>query len=127
MDQDDFVPIMKRLDLITPNQDEFALFGFGLSASRDEIALGKDFALLLKGGHSQGKEAVDTLWTAEGQFKFTSPRLQGVDKHGTGCHLSSAILANLALGHTLPESCQIAKDYLTELLKSGEGRLAKDF
>jgi hydroxymethylpyrimidine/phosphomethylpyrimidine kinase len=54
MDQDDFVPIMKRLDLITPNQDEFALFGFGLSASRDEITLGKDFALLQKGGIPRG-------------------------------------------------------------------------
>ena len=123
MDQDDFVPVMKQMDLITPNQDEFALFGFGLSASRDEIALGKDFALLLKGGHSQGKESVDTLWTAEGQFKFASPRLQGVDKHGTGCHLSSAILANVALGKSLPEACQAAKDYMDKFLQTGEGRL----
>ena len=83
----------------------------------------KDFALLLKGGHSQGNEAVDTLWTAEGQFKFASPRLQGVDKHGTGCHLSSAILANVALGKSLPEACQAAKDYMDRFLQTGEGRL----
>ena len=89
--------------------------------------IGKDFALLLKGGHSKEKDAVDILWDRDGkQYKFSSPRLHGHGKHGTGCHLSSSILANLALGHSLQESCKIAKDYLNELLKSGEGRLAKD-
>lgn len=127
-EQNKFMPIMKQIDLVTPNHDEFSFLGLGLAASRGTFELGKDFALLLKGGHSKEKDAVDILWDRDGkQYKFSSPRLHGHGKHGTGCHLSSAILANLALGHTLPESCQIAKEYLTELLKSGEGRLAKDF
>ena len=126
-EQNKFMPVMKQIDLVTPNQDEFGFLGLGLAASRGTFELGKDFALLLKGGHSKGLEAVDLLWDRDGkQYKFASPRLPGGGKHGTGCHLSSAILANLALGHTLPESCQIAKDYLTELLQSGEGRLAND-
>ncbi|MBP5769417.1 MAG: hydroxymethylpyrimidine/phosphomethylpyrimidine kinase [Fibrobacter sp.] len=127
-EQSKFMPVMKQIDLVTPNHDEFSFLGLGLAASRGTIELGKDFALLLKGGHSRGKESVDILWDKEGnQYKFSSPRLPGHGKHGTGCHLSSAILANLALGRSLPESCQIAKEYLNELLKSGEGRLAKDF
>ena len=127
-EQSKFMPMMKQIDLVTPNHDEFSFLGLGLAASRGTIELGKDFALLLKGGHSRGKEAVDILWDKEGnQYKFSSPRLPGHGKHGTGCHLSSAILANLALGRSLTESCQIAKEYLNELLKSGEGRLAKDF
>lgn len=126
-EQDKFMPVMNQIDLVTPNQDEFGFLGLGLAASRGLVNLGNDFALLLKGGHSRGNEAVDILWDRDGkQYKFSSPRLPGHGKHGTGCHLSSAILANLALGHTLPESCQIAKNYLTELLQSGEGRLAKD-
>lgn len=126
-EQDKFMPVMNQIDLVTPNQDEFGFLGLGLAASRGLVNLGNDFALLLKGGHSRGKEAVDILWDRDGkQYKFSSLRLPGRGKHGTGCHLSSAILANLALGHTLPESCQIAKNYLTELLQSGEGRLAKD-
>ena len=126
-EQDKFMPVMNQIDLVTPNQDEFGFLGLGLAASRGLVNLGNDFALLLKGGHSRGKDAVDILWDRDGkQYKFSSPRLPGHGKHGTGCHLSSAILANLALGHTLPESCQIAKNYLTELLQSGEGRLAKD-
>ena len=126
-ERDEFMPVMKLIDLVTPNLDEFGFLGFEQSAAKGKFEFGKDFALLLKGGHSTDDEAVDTLWDKDGkQYKFTSPRILGEGKHGTGCHLSSAILANLALGRTLPESCKIAKDYLTELLQSGEGRLAKD-
>jgi len=124
---DEFLPVMKQIDLVTPNQDEYGFLGLGLAESRGEIRMGHDFAVLLKGGHARGKESVDTLWYNGGQYKFKSPRLPGKGKHGTGCHLSSAILANVALGHALPEACQIAKNYMDELLQSGEGRLARDF
>lgn len=124
IEQDDFLPIMSSIDLVTPNAEEFALLGLGLAASRDQIELGKDFAILLKGGHSVGGDSVDTLWTKDGkQYKFSSPRIPGDGKHGTGCNLSSAIVANLALGKSLTESCQIAKNYMDEFIKSGEGRL----
>lgn len=124
IEQDDFLPIMSSIDLVTPNAEEFALLGLGLAASRDQIQLGKDFAILLKGGHSVGGDSVDTLWTKDGnQYKFSSPRIPGDGKHGTGCNLSSAIIANLALGKSLTEACQIAKNYMDEFIKSGEGRL----
>lgn len=124
IEQDDFLPIMSNIDLVTPNAEEFALLGLGLAASRDQIQLGKDFAILLKGGHSVGGDSVDTLWAKDGkQYKFSSPRIPGDGKHGTGCNLSSAIVANLALGKSLTESCQIAKNYMDEFIKSGEGRL----
>ena len=124
---DKFIPVMKSIDLVTPNQDEFAYLGLGLAESRSEIHMGHDFAVLLKGGHVRGKEAVDTLWYKDDLYKFRSPRLPGKGKHGTGCHLSAAILANVALGKDVPEACEIAKGYMNELLQSGEGRLAKDF
>lgn len=124
IEQDDFLPIMSSIDLVTPNAEEFALLGLGLAASRDQIQLGKDFAILLKGGHSVGGDSVDTLWTKDGnQYKFSSPRIPGDGKHGTGCNLSSAIVANLALGKSLTEACQIAKNYMDEFIMSGEGRL----
>ena len=127
-ERDEFMPVMKQIDLVTPNQDEFGFLGLEQAAAQGKFEFGKDFAVLLKGGHSTDADAVDTLWDRDGeQYQFTSPRLPGCGKHGTGCHLSSAILANLALGHSLQESCKIAKDYLNELLQSGEGRLAKDF
>ena len=123
-EQDNFMPLMKKIDLVTPNRDEFGFLGLGLAASRGKIELGKDFALLLKGGHSEDCDAVDILWDRDGnQHKFVSPRLEGVEKHGTGCTLSSAILANLALGKSLPEACRAAKAFMDKVLQSGEGRL----
>lgn len=118
-ERDDFAPVMKQIDLVTPNLNEFRYLGFDVN----DPDLGKDFALLLKGGHADGEKSVDVLWTRDGKFEFSSPRLPGVEKHGTGCNLSSAILANVALGKSLPEACQAAKDYMDKLLKSGEGRL----
>ncbi|MCF0215394.1 MAG: hydroxymethylpyrimidine/phosphomethylpyrimidine kinase [Fibrobacteraceae bacterium] len=127
-EQDSFMEVMRKIDLVTPNQDEFAFLGLGLSASRGEIELGKDFAILLKGGHSKDRDAVDTLWANGLQHKFSAPRLVGNGKHGTGCRLSSAILANLALGHDLVSSCQMAKEYMNKYLASGdEGRLGEVF
>lgn len=122
-DAEKFLPIMKSIDLITPNQDEFAYLGLGLAESRGEIRMGHDFAVLLKGGHARGKESIDTLWYKDEQYKFRSPRLPGKGKHGTGCVLSSAILANVALGKDVPTACEIAKQYMNEYLKTGEGRL----
>jgi hydroxymethylpyrimidine/phosphomethylpyrimidine kinase len=122
-DAEKFLPIMKSIDLVTPNQDEFAYLGLGLAESRGQIKMGRDFAVLLKGGHARGKESIDTLWYNEEQFKFISPRLPGKGKHGTGCVLSSAILANVALGKDVPTACEIAKQYMNEYLQTGEGRL----
>ena len=127
-EQNKFMPIMKQIDLITPNRDEFKFLGFEAAAASGTFEFGKDFALLLKGGHFNGEEAVDILWNRDGaKHEFASPRLPGNGKHGTGCHLSAAILANIALGRPLPEACEISKKYLSDLLQSGEGRLAKDF
>lgn len=124
VEQADFMEVMKMVDLVTPNQDEFKFLGIDRAVASGALELGKDFALLLKGGHSVGCDAVDVLWNRDGQqYKFTSPRIEGEGKHGTGCNLSSAILANLALGKTLPEACEIAKKYMSEFIQSGEGRL----
>ena len=123
-ERNEFIPVMKQIDLVTPNLDEYGFLGLEQAAASGKFEFGKDFAVLLKGGHSTDSDAIDTLWDKDGkQYKFTCPRLPGQGKHGTGCNLSSAILANIALGRTLPESCKIAKDYLNELLQSGEGRL----
>ena len=122
---DSFLPWLNQIDLITPNQNEFTFLGLGLAACRDEVKIGSDFAVLLKGGHQQGDMSTDTLWYENQQIKFSSKRLPGKGKHGTGCTLSAAILANLALGHSLVESCQIAKNYLDQFLKGGEGLLGR--
>lgn len=120
----EFLQIMKRIDLVTPNLDEYKFLGLETVAADGVVVPGRDFAMLLKGGHSTGEDAVDELWFCDGsKHEFSTPRLPGKGKHGTGCNLSSAILANVALGKSLPEACCDAKKYLQMLLQSGEGRL----
>ncbi|SRR5690554_677114 len=118
-----FYPHLSKIDLITPNQDEFIYLGLGLADSRQEIKIGEEFSVLLKGGHQEGALATDTLWFQGEKHFFSAPRLIGKSKHGTGCTLSSAILANLTLGKSLLEAVRVAKDYLSLYLQSGESLL----
>lgn len=122
-DAAEFLPVMKMIDLVTPNAVEYKFLGLEKAHEKGELLMGKDVSVLKKGGHDEGAESVDVLLHEGKEYKFTSPRLPGDGKHGTGCVLSSAILANVALGKPLPEACRIAKDYMNEFLQSGEGRL----
>src|SRR5262249_48562501 len=82
-------------------------------------------AILLKGGHAAGDEAVDLLvarstpGASEGDAndvvveRITSKRLPGSSR-GTGCALASGIAANLASDLSLLEACRSAKHYVLE-------------
>ena len=67
----------------------------------------------MKGGHLDDAESPDWLFTAEGEMRFTAPRVVTKNTHGTGCTLSSAIAASLAKGLPLEGAIEAAKDYLT--------------
>ncbi|MEZ0349166.1 MAG: bifunctional hydroxymethylpyrimidine kinase/phosphomethylpyrimidine kinase [Thermus sp.] len=112
-------------DLITPNRLEAeALLGRPIrtleeakEAAQALLALGPK-AVLLKGGHLEGEEAVDLLATREGVQAYAAPRVATRNTHGTGCTLSAAIAALLALGKPLAEAVAEAKAYLTRALKT---------
>lgn len=118
-----FFPVFSQIDLITPNSHESAYLGLDDPDVRRRRLSGTRTAILLKGGHAEGKDSVDTLLFCGKEFRFAAKRLLNVDKHGSGCTLSSAILANVALGKSLPESCQKAKAYIEKFFESGERRL----
>ncbi len=82
------------------------------------LALGPK-AVLLKGGHGQGP-AVDYLFRPGQRQAFSLPRLSGPSPHGTGCHLSSAILARLSLGDSLPEAVSRAKGLLSAWMQNAQ-------
>nr|7R8Y_A Chain A, Phosphomethylpyrimidine Kinase [synthetic construct]7R8Y_B Chain B, Phosphomethylpyrimidine Kinase [synthetic construct] len=111
--------------IITPNLPEAeVLLGRPIrteeemeEAARRLLALGPK-AVLLKGGHLEGEEAVDLLADGEGIHRFSAPRVQTRNTHGTGCTLSAAIAAHLARGHDLPEAVREAKAYLTGAIKA---------
>ncbi len=50
-------------------------------------------AVLMKGGHLDDAESPDWLFTRDGEQRFTAPRVQTKNTHGTGCTLSAALAA----------------------------------
>jgi hydroxymethylpyrimidine/phosphomethylpyrimidine kinase len=113
--------------LITPNLAEAArLTGRTVATSLDQMDQGSALiadgarAVLVKGGHATGDEAVD-VFVMQGYVKtFAAPRIDTRHTHGTGCTLSAAIAAGLALGQPLPIAIERAKDYLTAALRAGD-------
>ncbi|MGB6451507.1 MAG: bifunctional hydroxymethylpyrimidine kinase/phosphomethylpyrimidine kinase [Steroidobacteraceae bacterium] len=85
--------------------------------ARRILALGPR-AVLLKGGHARGGEAVDWLVSRDrSPERIASPRIEAVQR-GTGCALASAIAAQLASGLPLDEACRRAKTYVVDLLRA---------
>ncbi|MEI7954684.1 MAG: bifunctional hydroxymethylpyrimidine kinase/phosphomethylpyrimidine kinase [Verrucomicrobiota bacterium] len=110
--------------LITPNLPEAeALLGDSIPNRAALIPAALRLAemfktgILLKGGHLDGSECLDVL-VADGEVHpFCAPRLAVAGSHGTGCTLSAAITAGLALGQCLPAAVAAAKDYLGNTLR----------
>lgn len=71
-------------------------------------------AVLLKGGHLQGPDCPDLLWDRGRLTWLEGPRLASRGARGTGCTLSAAIAARLALGDPLPAACRAAKAFVAE-------------
>lgn len=115
--------------LITPNLPEAAaLLGTAMAESDDAMdeqaeklaALGAA-NVLIKGGHGTGDTATDLLLLAGGtRQRFSAPRYQTRNTHGTGCTLSSAIAAGLAKGLDLPEAVGHAKTYITAAIAAAD-------
>ena len=113
--------------VVTPNLDEAALLLGRPIAGIDALdaaaqalrALGAP-AALLKGGHLPGDEVVDVLALPDGSLMpLRSARIATPNGHGTGCTLSSAIAAHLALGHTLPSAVAQARTYILGAIQAG--------
>lgn len=78
-------------------------------------------AVLVKGGHLDGKEAADLLYTNGRVNIFRSPRMDTKNTHGTGCTFSAAITAELAKGKDLVASIQFAKEFTRKAIQTAPG------
>lgn len=119
--------LFPRAVLVTPNLDEAAwLIGHDIGAIDaldrvvDELLAQGMRGVLLKGGHLPGDDLVDLLGQQGGaRHRYASTRIASRNLHGTGCTLSSAIAAQLALGHALPEAVGLARRYLIGAITEG--------
>ena len=114
--------LLPWVDVLTPNLPEAeTLLGKipGSIEAAAELLLENGVAsVLIKGGHAPGSECRD-YWTDGRQaFWLCSPRIDSRATHGTGCILSAAITAGLALGNAIPEAIMDAKTFLNQCLRS---------
>ena len=114
-----FEEICRKVYLITPNLDEITALKPDMTSFEAGCYLSKMCNVLIKGGHSVGKDATDVLFTQYDTNYFRGERIGG-GKRGTGCVLSAAITANLAMGKSLPNACIAAKNYVISYLKSND-------
>lgn len=73
--------------------------------------------VLLKGGHLDG-EAVDLLLDGDTLHRLPGKRIASRNTHGTGCSSSAAIAALLASGHPLLQAVTLAKEFITEAIRT---------
>jgi hydroxymethylpyrimidine/phosphomethylpyrimidine kinase len=119
--------LFPRAMLVTPNLDEAALLvgrplrnAQDMERAADELLARGARAVLLKGGHLPGDTVIDLLVSAEGgKHWMQAPRIHSANTHGTGCTLSSAIAAGLALGQPLQEAVEMARAYVRAAMLAG--------
>jgi hydroxymethylpyrimidine/phosphomethylpyrimidine kinase len=115
--------------LITPNIPEAErIAGFKINSTADirraaeaMHALGAK-NVLIKGGHFAADcdlgKAVDHLFELGSVTAFEGEFIATTATHGTGCSLAAAITANLAKHRTLPDSITLAKDFVTNAIRT---------
>jgi hydroxymethylpyrimidine/phosphomethylpyrimidine kinase len=129
LDEDALGALIEELipltDILTPNLPEAeALLGHPIKtatqfeeAGEALLALGAG-AVLLKGGHADGRVVVDRFYDARGSMELRHPRLK-LEGHGTGCTLASAIAAELAKGQSPRSAVRRAVAYVHRALLRG--------
>ncbi len=114
--------------LVTPNLNEAEILveaevrtpDHMEAAGRALVAMGAR-AALVKGGHLTGPTLVDVLVHGKSARRFTHERIDTTSTHGTGCTLSAAITAGLALGRPLEQAVANALDFVHRAIAAAPG------
>lgn len=119
--------------LVTPNIAEAErIAGFEIRCEDDIDRAGRSIqglgakSVLIKGGHfargeatdQDNRYAIDRLYYPDGKLEFSGQYFETSATHGTGCVLSAAITANLALGLELSRAIGVAKEFVAEAIRS---------
>ncbi len=123
--------LLARAALVTPNLPEAArLLGEPEARTvedcvRQAQAFGRfgGAATLIKGGHGADAEVVDVLFDQGEVLLYRHPRIETRNTHGTGCTLSAAIAAQLAVGVPLRLAIGEAIRFVERALRSGAGQM----
>jgi hydroxymethylpyrimidine/phosphomethylpyrimidine kinase len=123
--REDLLPLAA---LVTPNLDEAAILTGRVvhdiptmeRAGTTLLRFGAG-AALIKGGHLTGPTITDVLVTPSGIRHFSHPRIDTGSVHGTGCTLSAAVTAGLALGRPLERAVEEGLDFVHRAIAAAPG------
>jgi hydroxymethylpyrimidine/phosphomethylpyrimidine kinase len=110
--------ILSKVFLITPNYNEGLQLMPSANSKEAALKISAYCNVLLKGGHNEEEKGVDYLYTKSSIVQFLPHNAHVSAKHGSGCVLSAAITANIALGFNLQLACANAKKYIEQFLSS---------
>ena len=112
--------LLPKAILTTPNVSEAeTLTGMKIENKNDAIDSAKKIQCnsFITGGHLNGIN----IFNIDNEISVKKQKLLKTNNlHGSGCNLSSAIVAYLALGNDLKKSCLKAMDYVYESIKNGD-------
>jgi len=111
--------------LVTPNLKEAEILsGVRIKTPNDRLKAARAIlktgaaSVLITGGHLSGRPE-DFFYQGGRPVLLDAPRLPGENLHGTGCVLSAAIAARLALGESLEQAVRLAKDFIAAAIRGG--------
>jgi hydroxymethylpyrimidine/phosphomethylpyrimidine kinase len=118
--------LIPRAWLVTPNLAEAGLLTgtavhdrAGMERAARALVAAGSRAALVTGGHLDGEVVLDCLVVGDGDADWIEgPRLRG-GSHGTGCVLSAAITARLALGEDIPGACRKGVAFVRAAIAAG--------
>ena len=117
--------LLPRAMLLTPNIPEAeALVGREIQGQNDMEALAQALfdlgphAVLLKGGHMDGKVVRDILVTNNQIRSYENLRINTRHTHGTGCTLASSIAAGIANGLPIEAAVEQAEWFLHKAIET---------
>ncbi len=122
--------LLPKVSLLTPNIPEAeVLLGRRITNSAEMMQAAVDLtrlgvqAVYLKGGHrlDAGEFSQDYFYDGRAGSWLTSPRRKGIQTHGTGCTLSSALAAFRALGLGSGDGAVLAKAYVNQGIRRSGG------
>jgi len=110
--------------VITPNIPEsYELLGYETddikAMAKELIKLGSK-SIIIKGGHLEGEDCIDTLLTEGKFYEFKNKRIDTLNTHGTGCTFSSAITSFLAKGFSIEKATEYANEYIHKAIDAGK-------
>ncbi|WP_339841690.1 hydroxymethylpyrimidine/phosphomethylpyrimidine kinase [uncultured Maribacter sp.] len=118
-DQNVLDEIWKHCYIITPNYNEIKSLYPQMNIEDTLEHISSFTNIYLKGGHRKDKKGYDELYYSKIIMVNIPPFLDEViEKHGSGCVLSSALASNITLDIELEDACKNAKYYTEQFLNS---------